>query len=290
MNLTQLFCDIDDYVKALNQSTGKNNFLITHSKSSRGTAARMSLSELMTILVLYHSSGFKNFKYFYFYLLQNHRGDFPQLLSYSRFVEWIPYCLLPLTHFLKTNFAPCSGISFIDSTSISVCRNIRINRNKVFKGIANRGKTSMGWFFGLKLHLIVNEKGDILNLKITAGNTHDKVPVKDLCSNLFGKLYGDKGYLGSKLFEELFSEKLELITNIRGNMKNKLLKIYDKLMLRKRFIIETIFDQLKNISDIEHSRHRSPTNFLVNLIAGLVSYTYQEKKPSITMPNQALAL
>jgi len=201
----------------------------------------------------------------------------------------MPYCLIPLTHFLKNNFVQCTGISFIDSTSIAVCRNIRINRNKVFHGIAMRGKSSMGWFFGLKLHIVVNEKGEILNAKITAGNTHDKVPVKNLCSNLFGKLYGDKGYLGQKLFEELFAQNLEFITNIRGNMKNKLLRIYDKIMLRKRFIIETIFDQLKNISDIEHSRHRSPTNFLVNIIAGLISYTYQDKKPCIKMPNQALA-
>jgi hypothetical protein len=154
----------------------------------------------------------------------------------------------------------------------------------VFKGLASRGKSSMGWFFGFKLHIIVNELGELLAFKITRGNLNDHIPVKDLCKGLKGKLYGDKGYLGQKLFKELWSEGIHLITNIRGNMKNKFISFEDKLLLRKRFIIETINDQLKNISDIEHSRHRSPINFIVNIIAGLISYTWQAKKPSIKMP------
>jgi hypothetical protein len=193
----------------------------------------------------------------------------------------MPYCLLPLQSFLKSKFGEVTGTSFIDSTPIKVCNNIRIPRNKVFRGLAERGKSSMGWFFGFKLHMIVNEKGELLSIQITRGKTNDRVPVKSLCKGLFGKLYGDKGYLGKKLFKELFEEGVELITNVRSNMKNKILHLSDKLMLRKRFIIETINDQLKNISDIEHTRHRSPVNFLVNLIAGLVSYTYKEKKPAI---------
>ena len=219
-----------------------------------------------------------------------HKKDFLKLLSYSRFVEWMPYCLFPFAIFLKSRRGKVTGISFIDSTSIAVCKNIRITRNKVFKGIATRGKTSMGWFFGFKLHIIVNEVGELLAFKITKGNTHDKVPVKDLCKGLFGKLFGDKGYLGEKLFKELWNDGIHLITNIRSNMKNKFISFQNKLLLRKRFIIETINDQLKNISDIEHSRHRSPTNFLVNLIAGLISYTYQPKKPSIKWGNGPISL
>lgn len=148
----------------------------------------------------------------------------------------------------------------------------------------------MGWFFGFKLHIVVNEVGDLLAFKVTKGNINDRVPVKDLCKGLSGKLFGDKGYLGQKLFEELYEDGIQLITNIKSNMKNKLISLRDKILLRKRFIIETINDQLKNISDIEHSRHRSPVNFMVNLIAGLISYTWQSKKPSIKMPNNALAL
>lgn len=288
MDLVQLFCDVDDHVKALLKD--KENKVLTCQTRKRGYAPKMSLSEIITIIIWYHSSGFKNFKAFYNHLEINHRTDFRYLLSYSRFVEWVPYCLIPMSSFLQSKMGEVTGISFIDSCPLKVCHNIRINRNKVFKGIATRGKSSMGWFFGFKLHIVVNERGDLLSVQITKGNTNDRVPVKSLCKRLTGKLYGDKGYIGQKLFKELYEDGVQLITNVRSNMKNKILLLHDKLMLRKRFIIETINDQLKNISDIEHSRHRSPTNFLVNVLAGLLSYTYKEKKPSIKGLNYALAL
>jgi hypothetical protein len=282
MDLTQIFCDIDDFIKANKESP---TIKIVVEKSKRGVKGQMSLAEMMAIIVYYHSSNFKNFKSYFLFLSSQMRGEFPKILSYSRFVECIPFCLLPLCGYLKSRRGKVTGISYIDSTSIAVCKNIRIPRNRVFGGIASRGKTSMGWFFGFKLHLVVNEIGEILAFKLTRGNTHDSVPVTDLCKGIKGKLYGDKGYLGQKVFKELWETGLHLITNLRGNMKNKLMPLHDKLLLRKRFIIETINDQLKNISNIEHSRHRSPVNFLVNVIAGLISYTYREKKPSIRWPN-----
>ena len=283
MDLTTLFCEIDDFVKALNYSN--EQLLITTGKSSRGLKSRMSLSELMTIIVLYHSSGFKNFKAFYFFLRAYKRSEFPNILSYNRFIEWMPYCLIPLCSYLKTRIGTVTGVSYIDSCPLRVCKNIRIPRHKTFKGVAARGKCSMGWFYGFKLHIIVNQNGELLAFKVSKGNTNDRVPVKDLCKNLKGKLFGDKGYLSQKLFEELYDTGVQLITNIKSNMKNKLLPIEDKILLRKRFIIETINDQLKNIQNVEHSRHRSHTNFMVNLVAGLISYTWQKKKPSITTRN-----
>lgn len=288
MDLDQLFCDVDDHVNALFDP--KNRNFIGTKKTRRGVSATMSMSEIITILIWYHSSGFKNFKHFYFYLREQRTDLFNNYLSYSRFIEWVPCALLPMTSFLRSRMGSSTGINFIDSTPIKVCHNMRIPRNRVFSGIAQRGKSSMGWFFGFKLHLIVSDKGDLLSVQITKGNTNDRVPVLSLCKNIFGKLYGDKGYLGKRLFEELWGEGVELITTIRKNMKNKLIPLYDKLMLRKRFIIETINDQLKNISDIEHSRHRSPVNFLVNMFAGLVSYCYQPKKPAIKGLKLPLAL
>jgi hypothetical protein len=287
MDLVRLFCDVDDFVKALHSN---KNYQLTYAKSRRGIPAQVSLSEMMTIIILYHSSGFKNFKSFYFYVRSSMRSEFPSILSYTRFIDWMPYCLIPLTHFSQTKMGKNTGISFIDSTSLRVCKNIRIPRNKVFKGIASRGKSSMGWFFGFKLHIVVNEKGDLLNFMITNGNTHDIVPVEKLCHELTGKLFGDKGYCSQKLSKLLMGRGLQLVTNLRGNMKNKLLPLMDKILLRKRFIIETINDQLKNICDIEHSRHRSPTNFLVNIIAGLISYSYRDGKPSIKWGNGPLIL
>jgi hypothetical protein len=124
-----------------------------------------------------------------------------------------------------------TGISYIDSTPLAVCKNIRIDRNKVFSELAERGKCCMGWFFGFKLHIIVNEIGELLSFQITKGNTNDRVPVSELCKGLTGRLFGDKGYVSKKLFDELWSEGIQLITSVKSNMKNKLIPLHDKLLL-----------------------------------------------------------
>jgi hypothetical protein len=153
----------------------------------------------------------------------------------------------------------------------------------VFDGIAQRGKSTMGYFFGFKLHFIINDKGEILNFVITPGNTDDREPLKDkkFIEKLKGKLYADKGYVSQKLTEVLFIDGLHLITHIRNNMKNVLMEMKDKILLRKRSVIETINDELKNICSIEHSRHRSFENFITNLISGLIAYCFFPKKPAI---------
>jgi hypothetical protein len=152
----------------------------------------------------------------------------------------------------------------------------------VFTGLAARGKTSMGWFYGFKLHLVVNDQGQLLGCQITPGNVDDRAPVPALAKQLFGKLFGDRGYISKPLFDKLWqSFNVQLITKLRKNMKNQLMTMSDKILLRKRAIIETIIDQLKNISQIEHSRHRSPSNFIVNVLAGLIAYCHQPKKPSL---------
>jgi hypothetical protein len=172
-------------------------------------------------------------------------------------------------------------VSFIDSTPLRVCHNRRIQRHKVFAGIAKRGQTSTGWFFGLKLHLVVSDTGEVLAFTLTAGNVDDRQPVPLLGKRLLGKLFGDKGYLSQALFEQLWQRGVQLITKLRRNMKNRLIALNDRLLLRQRAIIETINDQLKNVSQIEHSRHRSPRNAVLNVIAGLIAYTFQDKKPSL---------
>lgn len=119
-------------------------------------------------------------------------------------------------------------------------------------------------------------------MMLTPGNIDDRKPVPELVRSLLGKLVGDRGYISQALFEELLNNfNIQFIVGIKSNMKNKLLSVFDKILLRKRAIIETIIDQLKNISQIEHSRHRSPMNFLVNLVCGLIAYCRQPKKPSL---------
>jgi len=240
----------------------------------------------MTIIVAFHQSHYRTFKHYYLTLVTNYRNYFPELVSYNRFVELMARALGPLAYFLLTRQGPVTGISFIDSTPIAVCHNRRIMSHHVFKDVAQRGKNSVGWFYGFKVHVVINEHGDLLAVTITAGNVDDRQPVPDLTRHIFGKLFGDRGYISWKLVEQLLEQGVQLITKIKKNMKNRLMPLIDKILLRKRAISETVNDQLKNISQIEHTRHRSVTNFLVNLLAGLIAYTYQEKKPSLNLPEK----
>ena len=175
MDLTTLFCHIDDFVKARNNKS----IQFEQSKPSRGVPAQMSLAELMTITIAYHHSAYKNFKSYYHYIKNYHLQQFPKLISSHRFIEWMPSGLIPLSAYLKSRRGQITGISQIDSCPIAVGQNIRIPRNKVFKGLASRGKSCLGWFFGFKLHLIDKQVGELLAFKVTTGNVNDRTPVKD---------------------------------------------------------------------------------------------------------------
>ena len=280
MSLVETFCSADDFCQLCEPHW--EQMQLQSGLCQRGRKSRLSLSEVMTIIIHFHQSGYRTLKsYYQNYVLVHLRGEFPTLVSYSRFVRLMKRAVVPLLFYLKVNQGSCTGISFVDSTPIKVCHNRRIERHKTFKGLAARGKTTMGWFYGFKLHLVVNEHGEILTFQLTPGNVDDRKPVPFLAKDLFGKLFADRGYISQDLFTKLFQEDVQLITGIRKNMQNRLMPWVDKLLLRKRSIIETINDQLKNISQIEHSRHRSFVNFFVNLIAGLIAYCLQPKKPSL---------
>lgn len=278
--VTEIFYLIDEFC------IGFENSMKSHSiGNTPKRRPRMSKSEVITLMTLFHLGGFRNMKHFYLHYVQKHMGsEFPNTVSYNRFTELMQSAVLPMTIFIKTCcLGESTGIAFVDSTPIRVCKNKRIKRNKVFKDTAQLGKSTMGYFFGFKLHLIVNDKGDILNFVITQGNVDDREPLKNkrFIESVKGKLYGDKGYLSKELTSILFVDGLHLITSIRNNMKNCLMEMKDKIMLRKRSVIETINDELKNICQIEHSRHRSFGNFLTNMLSGLIAYTFFPKKPAI---------
>jgi hypothetical protein len=244
----------------------------------------------MTILISFHQSFYRNFKTYYQEKVQTEwAADFPGLVSYQRFIEWVPGTLVPMCAYLRSCFGQCSGISFMDSTGLKVCHNRRIKQHKVFEALAARGKTSVDWFFGFKLHLVINNRGELLNIMLTPGNTDDRTPVPKLLQQVFGKVFADKGYVSQKLAKQLLKTAgIQLITKLKLNMRQRLMPLNDRLMLRKRSIIETIIDQLKNISQIEHSRHRSPVNCFVNILGGLIAYCHQPKKPSIAINHDLL--
>jgi hypothetical protein len=280
--ITEIFCSIDDFT--LEFVPRFESHLLGSRK--RNKPSKLSLSEVMTIQVLFHLSGYRNFKTFYnAYVCIHLRSYFPSVVSYNRMVELTRDSMVPLAIYLKSqSLGRCTGISFIDSTPLRVCHNRRIHSHKVFDGLAKRGQCSIGWFYGFKLHLITSDTGEIVDFMLTPGNVDDRKPlqIERFIKKLFGKLFGDKGYLSKELFKNLFFRGVHLVTKLKRNMKTSTVTpIMDAILLRKRAICETIIDQLKNIFQIEHSRHRSSANFVTNLFSALIAYNFCEKKPSI---------
>jgi len=281
--ITTIFCHVDDFCKYFNK------FLLTKNtglpRTKRGRKRKMQLSEIMTISIYYHYSGYKNFKKFYTNYVSKHLNDcFPSLVSYVRFIELMQDAAIPLALYSKLlNSATCTGISFVDSFPVPACHIKRQYSNKVFRGIAKKGKSSMGWFFGFKVHLLTNHNGEIINFCITPGNTPDnsRKVMNTLTKNVYGKLFGDKGYLGKSLFKKLWEKGIKMITKIRKNMKNKPMEMLDKMLLRKRGTIESVINVLKKFFSVGHTRHRNPIGLVNNICSGLIAYAFKAGKPSI---------
>ena len=252
--LLAMFCDIDDFCKWFEPLYMSR--LLQDGQRHRVRQSQLALSEIMTIIVFFHSSHYRDFKHYYTEYVEEHlRPYFPALVSYSRFVELMPRALVPLCGYLHTRKGRCTGITFVDSTSLAVCHNRRIGRHKVFEGYATRGKSSMGWFFGFKLHLMVNDEGELLAFRVTTGEVNDQVPVERMASGLWGQLFGDRGYISRVLHQALWAQGLALITLVRRNMKPRLMRLWDRLLLRKRFLIETINDQLPAFCATKEDSH-----------------------------------
>jgi hypothetical protein len=289
MNLLELFCDVDDF--CLRFEPTWDSFLISSKFRSRQRKRKMSLSEMMTILIHFHQERHRDFKTFYLNYVERYLSShFPNLYSYQRFIHLMPETLLPLVGYSHLKKGKCTGISFIDSTALRVCHNKRIPRHKTFKKVAARGKSSMGWFFGFKLHLVSNEKGELLDYRFTPGNHDDRSVFPDLVREVFGKLYGDKGYISKDWTEKLQELGVSLIYPIRSNMKPKMMSLFDRLMLRKRVIVESVIDQLKNVSQLEHSRHRGLGQFMAHGISALIAYLVKPTKPSLNLREEEYSL
>lgn len=287
MNLEDLFCDSDDFCQRFLPSWHRH--LLTSGARKRCRASRLSLSEIMTILIYFHPSHYRHFKAFYrLHLCRHCRGAFPDLLSDHRFVALIPTTLMPMCIDLPTRRGEDTGIAFIDATARVVCHHRRIHSHPVFKAVARRGKPSMGWFYGFKLHLVANDRGERLAFRITPGQVDDREPVPELTQGLTGKRMGDRGYLSAKRFHVLWERGLHWVTKIRKNRHNPLMPLVDQVWLRKRAIIETIHDQLNNIQLVEHTRHRSLVHAMVNGLAALAAYTHQPRKPSLNRSQREL--
>lgn len=267
--ITTVYYLVDNFCKIFNEWEKAK---LLPSNKIRHRAGSLSLAELLTIVLYFYLSPCKDFKNYYLYFLPAKYSSYFQLVGYSRIIQLWPSLILPLAILIHQLKGEQTGIYFIDSTKLQICHNKRTSSNKVFGKKAKIGKSSYGWFMGYKLHLIINNKGAIMAIKITKGNKSDLSCAYLLTKGLQGRLFGDKGYISKDLFSKLYARDLRLFTGIRKDMKNHLLEIEDKMLLRKRTLIESVFNVLKNRMNLEHTRHRSPLNFLIHLLACIVSY------------------
>ena len=179
-NIIEIFCFLDEFCKYFEPEL-KKRAISTSGKLHRNRPGRMSDSEIMTILVLFHTSRFRDLKSFYLgYICQHMRKEFPHVISYNRFVERQAKVGLHLLLFFQTcALGKCTGISIIDSTPLVSCHIKRMHMHKTMKGWAQKGKCTMGWFYGFKLHLVINDKGEIIQWQLTPGNCDDREPLKN---------------------------------------------------------------------------------------------------------------
>jgi len=294
--ITEIFYHTDNFCKEHNDEIEKQ-YLEEYGKKKivNNEDKELSISEIMTIIIYYHYSGYHTFKDYYLkYIKINAENNFSdnKIVSYNRFLELKRKVLFALALFAKyKNSNRCTGISFIDSFSLPVCHIKRCNSNKTFKGMTKKGKTSMGWFFGFKTHIIINPYGEIIDFCITKGNVSDNNTnvLESLTTNVYGKVFGDKGYLLRKgFFEKLFNRGVKIVTKIRKNMKNILMDLDEKMILTKRGLVESAINILKRILLIDNTRHRSPINFFVSIFSGLIAYSFRENKPSLDVRSDLL--
>lgn len=286
--LYTMFFALDDFCTALADYERSSIEAQAGRRRRRGPQARLALSEELTILCFYHYSGFKCFQYYYeTWVLGPLRTYFPKVLSYTRFIERLPRLAKPLALFSTYQCLQSveTGVYFCDSKKLPVCDVKRIHANRVFKDVAARGKSSTGWFYGFKLHLVINNLGQILRFCFTPANVADnnQAVLDALFARLQGLCFGDKGYL-TKFFATLYEQGLQLVTRLRKNMKNVLMPLTHKRWLRKRAVIESVNDLLMTVFDIDHTRHRSPWNALIHALAGVVAYGFYPHKPAVFIP------
>lgn len=282
--LIEIFCQVDDFCEDFLPQIEAQ--LIGEGQQIRRRPRSMEESEILTLVLFYHHCRFRHFKHFYTHFAREYlRSYFPGLVSYSRFIQWLPREMILLMNFVMNQcLGTPTGTQYIDSTPLVVSHNRRIHQHRTFEGIAKRGKSSTGWFFGFKLHLIINDLGEIIAFFITPGNVSDVNAelVEKLCKGVWGQLFGDKGYISQKLKAKLKDRGIELITKLRKNMKKQVLPLMDRLKLAQRSVIECTVDALKNQAYVEHSRHRSFHGFIINVLAAIAAFHFEDKKPKPT--------
>jgi hypothetical protein len=287
-DITELFCLIDDFTKYYEEQMKPSQLSAGLRSQKRKTRIPgLVSSEIISIILLFQTSPCKNFKYYYNSYAQLYKPEFPGMPCYARFVALKPRVIHIMATLTQSLLSKKTSLEhFIDATSLAVCSTKRISSHKVMKGLAKIGKTTKGWFYGFKLHIVINTKGEIVDLRFTRGNKADISVLDELTKDIAGSIFGDKAYISKKLFSSLYKRGLKLVTGIKKGMDNLLISTHEKLMLRKRSLVETVFDYLKNKFQLEHTRHRSHFNYLIHIMSTLIQYQLKTSKPSISLASR----
>ena len=284
MSIVSLFCEIHDFFLEYEAYLSRHCLPREAAAELRGHPRRLHPSEVMTILIAFQQSNYRTLKHFYLkHVCVYWYTEFPHLVSYPRFVRLKKEVLTLLKFYLATRLGACSRVSFVDSTRLRVCDNRRISSYRVFAGVAKESKTSMGWFYGFKLHIVINHTSDLLDVALTPGNVDDRKPLRTFAERLHSSLYGDRRYISKDLREALREQGINLVYKVRQNMDPLDVSVSDAVLLKKRMLIEAVIRELKTQTQMEHTRHRSVENFQVHVFSALITYQLLENKPAVNL-------
>lgn len=280
---TELFCLIDDFCIRFKPIYLKN--LKDSGVIKRCRDAFLELSEIIYLATWFHLSNYRTFKHFIAFVGFYHRKDFKTLPCYQRINALVAQHAYAIIAFFEALLVKpkLDHIHLVDSTPLAVCKNTRINRHRTFRATAGRGKSSTGWFYGFKLHLIVNRACEIVSALVTPGNVADVTALFPLFQRhpVQGKLFGDRGYISEAYKQLLGSRQCEMITRARANMTQPVFSPEDEHYMCQRNLIETVNSQLKDDLGIEHSRHRSWRGYIAHVYASLIAYQCVTTKAKI---------
>jgi len=282
--LYHIFDRIDDLLKAMSISLRRK--LLADLKPKGGRPSGLSLPAILTLGIFRFATGVKDVKHYHRKLVSSYSQELGRIPNYGNFNALMnqatPYVIFLLEWICYSNKSTSNGAYFLDATSLKVCENKRIFDHKVCEDIAQRGKSSMGWFFGFKLHVVCDSLGRLVSLLITPGNTDDRKFVLKLLKGLKGLCVADAGYVSKKLMHELYEQGLLLLTDVRNSMK-RLMSEAQHAVLKLRQRIEGIFSCLKHRLKAEASIARSPLGYVSRCLYACLTFALSKELETIAL-------
>jgi hypothetical protein len=292
--LLTIYCFVDDMIKALALSLRP-----LLSKPGQGTPPtkkhNLSIPELASLAIFRFFTGHRNWKDFYRHLKTYHGKDFLSLPSYKNFLVAINGCagfaMVLLSGFLKLFRlrTPDDAVKFADSTKLRVCEIFRSLSHKVAKGVASKSKTHTGWFYGFRLHIVINGWLEILGIRITTATEDERRALASMWDDFLGMIVADAGYVGKEWAAKARAEGKILFAAVRANMK-KLMTEAQHRLLKERQKVEIVFATLKLRFGIETTLPRSVFGYFAHYLWALAAYQLKRFMDGRRIGSTALVL